>query len=223
MPNPRVTMPNYHKIFLDSSYKAPPFQPAKPFFALFNASNYWLQAAIVIAVFLVLNMMPFMREAAQNAGGTSCPSLITLFKDAFVCKEKVHDIINQTPKGYNVKPAEGEEESSAEESSDDDSDSDSSPKQTIIKRHKIIRQATTPPCPIDPTPPPVEQRCKPTHTGNACSGSTLPPQRLRCACTGSRNNNNDNWVPVRRHTRQTVHQGDVVVRAYQRKSPTRHL
>jgi len=127
-------MTNYHKLFLDSTYRAPPYQEAKPFFTLFNSSNYWLQAVLVIAVFLILNMMPFMRDAAHMAGGHSCPSLFGMLKDALVCKEEVHDIINQTPEGY-------------KEDGDSGSDEESDASVSFKRQHRTVRQARVPQCP----------------------------------------------------------------------------
>lgn len=158
-------MTNYHKLFLDSTYRAPPFQPAKPFFTLFNASNYWLQAALVIVVFIILNMMPFMRQAAHLAGGTTCPSLFGMLKDAFVCKEKVHEICNQTPKGHNIPP----EGSNKEEESG--------------RRYKVVREARDLPCPDDYKP--REEKTEESKCDGKCKDASeyldaLPPAELRC-------------------------------------------
>ena len=171
---PTHIMTNYHKLFLDSSYRAPPFQPAKPFFTLFNASNYWLQAALVIAVFIILNMMPFMRQAAHLAGGSHCPNLFTMIKDAFVSKEKVHDICNQTPEGYNEPPDDGD--NSGNNNSEDG----------VQRRYKRVREARKPGCPDEAKPTGKSRECMGECSESDRNPSTLPPMQYRCGTRQSR-------------------------------------
>ena len=225
-------MTNYHKLFLDSNYKAPPYQPAKPFFALFNTTNYWLQAALVVAVFIILNFLPFMREASRRAGGDQCPSLFGMLKDAFMRKEEVHQICNQTPAGHNTRSAgetgDGEEECSGDEGEIERSD----------RRYKVVRQARYPACPAECIPINKPDTCKRVRCDDTCGG--LPPPSLRCGegaadsyCneddedeevydTHSQNGNSTtDLIPVRAHCRQTHLSGRVPVRAHCRRLPSR--
>lgn len=138
---------------MDTTAKQPPIQNAKPFFALFNASNYWLQAALVIGLFLVLHMMPFMKEAAHAAGGNRCPTLMGMFKDAFVRSNKVHDICNQTPSCFADESDEDEDED--EECDEEEVEEDI----RVVRRRRpntqqrrVIRQAKPIECPISTRP-----------------------------------------------------------------------
>lgn len=209
-------MTNYHKLFLDSNYKAAPFQAAKPFFALFNASNYWIQAALVIIVFIILNFMPFMREASRRAGGDQCPSLFGMFKDAFVRKEAVHQICNQTPDGYNQGDGGESETEDCEE--------------ITTRRYKTVREARYPPCPMPCIPTTNRDTCRKVRCEDTCGG--LPPPSLRCCeprgeppcgdpCGDSCDESSAcDMIPVRAHCRATEYSGCVPVRAHCRRAPS---
>lgn len=205
-------MTNFHKIFLDSTYRAPPYQPAKPFFTIFNSSNYWLQAAIVIAVFIILRMMPFMRQAAHLAGGSECPSLFGMIRDMFVCREKVHDICNQTPLGHN-------------EPGQFDDEDEKTNGQVRKRRNKIVREAKPLYCP-DENKPKVTRSARSISTmkEQAYDGDMLPPSELNRASHNDENSMDSGHKNIRQNTRskkQTGSCNDVLVRSYCRRFPKR--
>lgn len=156
-----------------------------------------------------------MQEASKRAGGTACPSLFSMITDAFVRKEKVHDICNQTPDGHNERCCETEDEEDEEGEEEEESQCEVSERQ-----YKSVRTARYPVCPDDCQQEKPRNTCTPIE---CCDEDGLPPANLRCRrpspCPPLPEYEAE-MIPVRRHCRQTQYQGKVPVRAHCRRAPS---